>query len=240
MLDGALGLVVGAAPAAAGRRQAGRRAVCHSAGEGWGSQRWTSRCAASAASTRSWSGSSRVSPNTDSRSGRSSASALAVEPGRAAGRLLGRLRHRQGRSRSRRHSSACQARSAARGAGGVDVLADPPAVDQPGRSRRTRRTDRPGAGRSTNAGRRGTAPPAAPRDGSTAAPPRLVAGLVDDPQQRPDRPLRLPRVRVGIRSPGQDGRRPAAGRAGSRPRRRSRAEPTTAGPATAPPRAWAR
>ena len=60
------GAVDGAAP--------GPARVCHSAGEGWGSQTWTSRSAASASSSSISVTDSRVWPNRDSRTGRSNAS----------------------------------------------------------------------------------------------------------------------------------------------------------------------
>ncbi len=88
--------------------------VSHNAGDEWCSHRCTSRCSARAASTCSRAGESRLAPNTDSRAGRSlsdgsSRSRAQASSSSSAGLGVPRV------SRSRRHSSACQARSASSG-----------------------------------------------------------------------------------------------------------------------------
>ena len=79
----------------------------HSAGDGCRRNRWTSRCSASARRTCSWPAGSRVSPNSENRSGSS------ASPGSARSRAQALSPRAAGsgsriRAFSRRHSSACQ------------------------------------------------------------------------------------------------------------------------------------
>ncbi len=89
--------------------------VCQSAGDGCGSQTWTSRSAASASSRSISVTDSRVWPNRESRTGRSNASGSSRSRATvAAWRSSGE--GPSTRSVSRRQSSGCQARSAGSGA----------------------------------------------------------------------------------------------------------------------------
>ena len=97
---------------AAGRPSRRRRPSMrrHSSGDGWSSRRWTSRPTASASSTSTTLGASRVNPNSDRRAGNatssgSSRSLAHAGPSRSAG--LGT----PSRARRLRHSAACQATS---------------------------------------------------------------------------------------------------------------------------------
>ena len=173
--------------------------VCHRTGEGWVNQRCTSRCAPSAVSTRCWVRSRPVSPNTDSRSGRSSAPAPAVSRASASGRRsAGDGTPRS--VRSRRHSSACQARSTASRVP-VESTSSPArrALEQLGALRAVageeiRRT----AGGQPTPAAAGLLRRATPEMAPQQRRPLLVAGLVEDRQDRPHRPRRMPRVGVGI------------------------------------------
>ena len=143
----------------------------HSAGDGCGSHRCTSRCSASAASTARWAAGSRVGPNSDSR--------RVARPGsgrRAARRRPCRSRSagsgRPTRSRSRRHSSGCQLRSPA-----SPRRRRPTPRSISGRCARSRRTARPVGARwrtgdpgARSAGRRSPRwAPSAAHHGSPAA-----------------------------------------------------------------------
>ena len=85
----------------------------HSASDGCGSQRWTSRCPASASSTRRWPSGSAVAPKTESRSGRatvdgSSRRRATASSSRSAGDGSPTA------SRTSRHSRGCHRRSSGR------------------------------------------------------------------------------------------------------------------------------
>ena len=185
----------------AARPRPGRRASSHSASEGCGSHRWTSRCSPSAASSSTSVTAIRVCPNSESRGGRSGRSGAPAQ----------RLDH--------------VARAAAPGVGsptsrdqpapelglpgevGREVAPPAPSVSscllpvgEQGRAaaRRTTRTAGPAAGPRRSAAR------AAARRSSPSLPwprwvlsvraPGLAGAGVDDRQQRPDQRVRRPRV----------------------------------------------
>ena len=86
-----------------------------SASDGCGSHRWTSRCSASASSTRRWPSGSAVAPKTESRAGRSTADGSArsrstASSSRSAGDGSSTA------SRTSRHRRGCQRRSSGSGA----------------------------------------------------------------------------------------------------------------------------
>ncbi len=102
-----------------------------SAAEACGSQRWTSRCSPSAPSSSTSVAGSRVWPNRESRPGRSSP----VPPAASAASVCSWRTSGGGsptRDTSRRHSSACHARSSGSGSR--------PSVSSPRRQARTRST----------------------------------------------------------------------------------------------------
>ena len=102
----------------------------HSAGDGCGSQRWTSRHSPSAASSSTSVTGSRVCPKRDNRSGRS----RPAPPSRRSSRARACRRSGAGTSTwasRRRHSSGCQARSSSSGA-------PAPSVSRPSRQSVTR------------------------------------------------------------------------------------------------------
>ncbi len=205
---------------------------------------WTSRWTASARSTLRCPAGSRVSPKSDSRAGRSTSS------GSSRSRAHAPSTRSAGsgtpiRSRSRRHSSACHS----------------PSASSPRAHARTI-SGRCSAYRSNSSARCRTAreAPSPPRRihllaraaemRRQARQPRLPKTLVNDLEQRPDRPLRQPRIAHPPRSPTPSPPRPrrAAAATGTRRSRTPhrdllpprRADPTSAARASAPCHASAR
>ena len=188
----------------------------HRTGDGWSRNRWTSRAAASASSTSTWLAARRVRPNSDRRAGRS------TTPGSSRSRSHAAARRSAGlgvpmRSRSSRHSGACQATSGGSGVAAPSVSS--PAAQarpSPAGGRRSGRTGRRGGGRRRSAGRaaarrrRRPAPPRWAASGASHASSRCSSTTVE---QRPHRPLRQPRVaRRGRRPSPRRGPRRRAGR----------------------------
>ncbi len=175
-------------------------APSHRAGEGCGSHRCTSREVASACSSRTSVAGSRVCPNSESRSGRSSpappaSSAATVRAQRTSGASAST------RSRSRCHSRACHSRSLGEPAAGT--VGEPslaPVGDQLRALHGVRRVQAGDA-----AGDR--VAPVAPQAGrllvevagvaevaGQVGAPRLVERVVDRGEQRPDEPVGVPHV----------------------------------------------
>ena len=235
-----------AAVVSSARRTTGGRLpiLSHSAGEGWRRKTWTSRPAASARRTSRCPVASRVRPNSEMRSGRSTSDGSARRRSHAGSSRSAGLGSAS-RSRSRRHSSACQAASG----GHVDLAARPAAdhgravqrvaVEQLGEVADGREAAGApvGVGRRRRGGRRGCAATARPgtRRRPRAAATRRAAGPTGRSRDRsPTR--RRPRRRRACRGTGT--------RRWRRCRRRGRASrrgcPTSAASASAPCPASAR
>ena len=168
------------------RRRRSARARPRAPAEACGSQRWTSRSSPTARSSSTSVTGSRVWPNSESRSGRSSAGGSAAQPGQRCRRAARRAAARRPAATSRRHSSGCQAQV------GVERRRRPRRCPGPRASRsaasaaarRTTRTGRPAAGRRSSGGPAAARPRRRRRRGRGAGPsaraPRLVEAGVDD------------------------------------------------------------
>ena len=206
MLDEILGAVVGPTLLPARSVASCSASRSQSTAEGCGSHRWTSRWAATATSTRSW---SRIEPGRAEH--RQPLRQVQLEPVPASSARLGGRRSarpgwaRRARSRSRRHSSACQARSAGSGRPSastsrprrqLSIMAGRVAPYRAKRSARCRAVDQ------RRPPRTGSAPePRSSEIGPQQLRPRLAAAAVDHGQQGPDGTLRLP----GVDSSGSPG-----------------------------------
>ena len=182
-----------------------------SAAEACGSQRWTSRCSPSAPSSSTSVAGSRVWPNRESRPGRSSP----VPPAASAASVCSWRTSGGGsptRDTSRRHSSACHARSSGSGSR--------PSVSSPRRHARTMSSALAGVRRvqpGQPAGD-GVAPARAQLallpghavtevSGQRRA-PRLVERVVDHLEQRPGQPVGVPGVlQIACRAASDQGPR---------------------------------
>ena len=167
----------------------------HSAGEGCGSHRWTSRCSASATTTSSCAVVSRVGPNSDSRPGRSTRSGSVRSRWQAGARRSAGL-GRPTRPRTCRHSSACQRRSS-------DTSESSPSAHDRSIDGRCAPYESYSAARWRAVASRRPVRCASADVADAEVPPErraplLRRALVDGLQQRPDQPVRLPRIVVGL------------------------------------------
>ena len=202
----------------------------HSAGEGCGSHRWTSRCSPRARSSSTSVTGRRVWPNRESRAGRSRPSA----PSRSCASVVAWRRSGAGastRTTSRRHSSACHRRSGSSVPPAPSVsYADAPVADE------LRALDGVGgeeagepAGHGVAAGRAVVGGVAAAEVAAEVVEAGGAHRLVDHLEQRPRQPVGAPGV-LGVAV--EQHRRPASGASRSRrrrTRRRRRGRPRRAG-----------
>ncbi len=208
---------------AAGARRAAPASASHSAGEGWSRNRWTSRaCGERARAPRRSAAARRVRPKPASRSGSATMSGLARAAARRPAPAARPGSAAPIRSRSARHSSACQRRRSGSGCpGAVLVAAGRPRLDHgsagSGRSGRSSAAIRRDDGQPLAAPALGllVRRPTMPDRPGQRSEPRLVGMRLDHLQQRPHRALGQPRIPVaGRRRRRAPARRRAAAAAG--------------------------